>query len=422
VTNFVDYSGLVTSKRRSARKNPFTVASLRLTFSGSKPAVYQELGDARQEWVDWSISDPAFADQADHIGRRWDSLHAEKSDGPMVGYGTLRMFLAEANALDVLPPDQESAAADFEGEDDPDYDTNEEPAAPQPMLWDTNKVNQMLDHAEAQLLDGGAPIYQTGGRIVHPVRTERHSSDEEAVRRPAGALTIQDVSPTRLELYMNDKVRFVRAIPNPNKSDKPSIVKHTAPLKLAQQYIARSDQWNLPTLNGIIETPTLRSDGTLLTAPGYDAASGLLLDMAGTVFPKIPDRPSHEEGVAGLAALLSPFQGFPFEADGPNGKSASRSVMLAAVLTALVRRTLRAAPLHGVSAPTPGTGKTLAIQVVSLIAMGREATAMSQGANKEEDEKRLFSALLQGDLLLTIDNVTRAIGGDALCSIMTERT
>jgi len=97
-------------------------------------------------------------------------------------------------------------------------------------------------------------------------------------------------------------------------------------------------------------------------------------------------------------------------------------VMLAAVLTALVRRTLRSAQVHGVSAPTPGTGKTLAIQVVSLIAMGREATAMSQGATPEEDEKRLFSALLQGDLMVTIDNVTRAIGGDALCSIMTERT
>jgi hypothetical protein len=40
-TNFVDYSGLVTSKRSSARKKPFPVASLQLTFSGSKPAVYQ---------------------------------------------------------------------------------------------------------------------------------------------------------------------------------------------------------------------------------------------------------------------------------------------------------------------------------------------------------------------------------------------
>jgi hypothetical protein len=58
--------------------------------------------------------------------------------------------------------------------------------------------------------------------------------------------------------------------------------------------------------------------------------------------------------------------------------------------------------------------------VVSLIATGRLATAMSQGANSEEDEKRLFSVLLQGDLLLLIDNVTRPIEGDALCTILTQ--
>jgi hypothetical protein len=83
------------------------------------------LGDARQEWVDWCISDPQYAHDAEQIGRRWDSLHADKSDAPMVQFGTLRHFLAEAKALDVLPPDQEAAAADFEGADDPDFDLSE---------------------------------------------------------------------------------------------------------------------------------------------------------------------------------------------------------------------------------------------------------------------------------------------------------
>ena len=52
-----------------------------------------------------------------------------------------------------------------------------------------------------------------------------------------------------------------------------------------------------------------------------------------------------------------------------------------------------------------------------MVATGRLATAMSQGANEEEDEKRLFSVLLQGDLILLIDNVRRPIQGDALCTI-----
>jgi hypothetical protein len=47
---------------------------------------------------------------------------------------------------------------------------------------------------------------------------------------------------------------------------------------------------------------------------------------------------------------------------------------------------------------------------------------MSQGANAEEDEKRLFSVLLRNDLIVLIDNVRRPIQFDALCTILTEPT
>ena len=78
--------------------------------------------------------------------------------------------------------------------------------------------------------------------------------------------------------------------------------------------------------------------------------------------------------------------------------------------------------MHGVSAPTPGTGKSLAVQAAAIIVMGRPVTAMSQGASPEEDEKRFFTILMQGDQMASIDNVTRSIGGDALCTILTEPT
>lgn len=79
-------------------------------------------GDARQEWIDWCTSDPKYADQADAIGRRWDSLHDQRGDG-MVTIGTLRHFLAEVGALDALPPDQDAARDDFDGfEGDPSHD------------------------------------------------------------------------------------------------------------------------------------------------------------------------------------------------------------------------------------------------------------------------------------------------------------
>ena len=34
-------------------------------------------------------------------------------------------------------------------------------------------------------------------------------------------------------------------------------------------------EWEFPVLQGIIEAPAFREDGTIITAPGYDAQSGL---------------------------------------------------------------------------------------------------------------------------------------------------
>ena len=378
------------------------------------------LGDARQELIDWSISDPKFAHDAEHIGRRWDSLHLEKADGPLIDYGTLRHFLDEANALDVLPPNHDEAVEDFDGEDDPDYDMTEESPAPEPMLWDMNRANEMLDHAQNCMLDGGAPLYQTGGRVVYPVRSTQ-ASDDESIRRPSGALTVHEVKPPRMQLFMIKHARFVQP-KTPPRGGEAKLVKRPATENLAKLCLAAPDLWKFPHLIGIIEAPTLRADGTLLTEPGYDPKSGLLLDLGSTKFPNIPDKPSREEALAALTLLKTPFKGFPFVPDGRNGTSASRSAMLSTVLTGLVRRTLPSAPVHGVSAPTPGTGKSLAVQASATIVMGRPITAMSQGASEEEDEKRLFSVLMQGDQMVSIDNVTRPIGGDALCTITTEPT
>ena len=35
-------------------------------------------GDGREEFIEWSTSDPDYADDAESIGRRWDSLHTDR--------------------------------------------------------------------------------------------------------------------------------------------------------------------------------------------------------------------------------------------------------------------------------------------------------------------------------------------------------
>jgi hypothetical protein len=70
-------------------------------------------GDARAEFIEWSTSDPSYAHESDAIGRRWDSLHTQRSDG-QITVATLNKALADAGAADAqAAPD---ASDDFEGE------------------------------------------------------------------------------------------------------------------------------------------------------------------------------------------------------------------------------------------------------------------------------------------------------------------
>jgi P4 family phage/plasmid primase-like protien len=59
-------------------------------------------GSARQEFIDWSIGDPEYADHEVIISKRWDSLNA-KSDGGLITFRTLHKLLLEAGRADAIP-------------------------------------------------------------------------------------------------------------------------------------------------------------------------------------------------------------------------------------------------------------------------------------------------------------------------------
>lgn len=76
----------------------------------------------------------------------------------------------------------------------------------------------------------------------------------------------------------------------------------------------------------------------------------------------------------------TPYSEFQF-ADPATGIS----IALAATLTAVVRRSLRTAPLFAFDAPVMGSGKGLLVKIAALIATGRPAPLLSQGKDEAED-------------------------------------
>ena len=68
--------------------------------------------------------------------------------------------------------------------------------------------------------------------------------------------------------------------------------------EILARYKADSTHAGLPqfrSLRGIVDTPTLRSDGTLLSKSGYDQKSGLYADFNESDWPKIPASPTRKD-------------------------------------------------------------------------------------------------------------------------------
>ena len=193
-----------------------------------------------------------------------------------------------------------------------------------------------------------------------------------------------------------------------------SYVTCNPPMSIVKTLQQRLGALRFPILSGVINAPTLRPDGSILTKPGYDTATGLLFDPRGVTFPTMSDRPSKADAESALALLDDLIGTFPFVELG------DRAVALSAILTAIVRRSLPTAPLHGYTAPVAGSGKSKLVDVASMIASGTAASMISPGKTEEETEKRLGSQLLAGDSVIAIDNCEQPLGGEFLCQALTQ--
>jgi hypothetical protein len=186
--------------------------------------------------------------------------------------------------------------------------------------------------------------------------------------------------------------------------------------RIARSYLARAGRWSAPPLVGVIEAPTLRRDGTILSTEGYDFATALYFDPGDVEFPPIPDEPSRDDATQALQVLLAPIAEFPWL------EPCDRAAALAAILTALIRRSLRTAPLFAFRAPKMSSGKSLLCDIVAMIATGRVAAAMIQGHDEDEIRKRMLAILREGEPVACIDNCEHPLGGAALCSVLTQQT
>jgi hypothetical protein len=238
--------------------------------------------------------------------------------------------------------------------------------------------------------------------------------------------------PTVTRLGTHGVVRAAHDLCRPVNGDGKFI---TLPERVASLYLDMSGEWQLMPLVSISTVPILSADGTIETAEGYQAATGIFCCNIAKL--DIPSKPTKAQAEIALATLREPFRTFPFsdaerrtyngvdvvDLDKPLG--CDESAFLCGLLTAISRPSLRLAPgllLHAPSISGAGTGKGMLVRAIAAIAYGTVLRPFTPGNDRHEMDKRLVAEVIQGNPILFMDNVNGVtLKSDTLASFLTER-
>jgi hypothetical protein len=261
------------------------------------------------------------------------------------------------------------------------------------------------------LLASGIPIFSRGNALVEPVAETVPAADG----RKTVTARLRAMDHYSLLWPIAEAAEFQRYDLKRN-----AWVETNPPMDIVRMILSAERRWRFPRCSGIITTPTLRPDGSLLATPGYDPESQLYL-LPGFQAPPIPENPSKQEALDALKILTDLLSEFSFKAaTGEREGRLNRSIALSGLLTTLVRGSLPTAPMHLIRADTPGTGKSYLVDVISTIATGRWCHVITAARSADETEKRIGAILLDGSPIVSLDNCTHDLGGELLCQ-MSER-
>jgi hypothetical protein len=190
---------------------------------------------------------------------------------------------------------------------------------------------------------------------------------------------------------------------------------HVSPPKDVVHNLAALGDWEFPPLEAIVETPVIRSDGTVLERRGYDRSTRLYLaPTQGFKMPRIPDSPDRLDVAAARDTLLEVIEDFPFVDD------ASQANALALMLTLIMRPAIPGrVPAAIVDSPRMGTGKGLLTEAICLLGTGREAAMVPAPLKEEEWRKVITSLLSEGSTFIAFDEVAQTLSSRSLSAVLT---
>ena len=283
-----------------------------------------------------------------------------------------------------------------------------------PEITITTREHEVTDQAVAAIAADGN-IFQRGGNLVAILEDCRPQPKRTDIKRPPGSLRISLLPHAQIRRLMTVHADWLKS---KVVRDKQENVRAHPPTWAVEAVATFGDWKGIRPLEGIVEAPTLRPDGSLINQPGYDPDTGLWFVPSG-VFPPIPDNPTKLQAESAMDDLLAVVTDFPF------ARVEHTAAWLASCLTALARFAIDGpCPLFLFDANCPGTGKSKLCDITAILATGREMARGAYPDDQSEMEKMLLSVALAGDRFVLFDNVASgfSVGGSALDRALTART
>lgn len=245
-------------------------------------------------------------------------------------------------------------------------------------------------------------LFVQGGRLV------RYRADED------GRPMVEALTRDELRIEAVRRISFERTV---TRKDGGIDVKFVNPPPDLLSNVLKLGEWEgIPPLAGVVEAPVLREDGSVVSDPGYDPASGLLLHPSdGLERFRLPDpAPSAVEDAVRL--LVDELLGdFPF------ASQADRANAIGLLLTPLIRHVVPVVPLAIISSPIKGSGKNLLASAATIVATGRPAEVYPCPVDDEEMRKAILAKLSTGASVVFLDEA-RELRAGALSAALTAET
>jgi hypothetical protein len=272
-----------------------------------------------------------------------------------------------------------------------------------------------LDTLTALVVQAGLPIYARGPVLIDIVQfnglteVERKRLESRQIEVPAGTPILRTLSVNRFEDIASKEIVWREL-----RSGKLRSGPYGGTTVAA--FLERGEWPGIPVFRAFVQHPVIRSleDRTIIRDPGLDRKSGLYLtDTLSVDVPK--GKVSKKDALGAIEVILGPFTKYRF-VDQQRGQA----IVIAAILTSILRHCFRTVPGIAIEAAAPRSGKTKAAQAIGIVALGRRVPMTTYAADDDEMEKRMGALKMMGVRDVLLDNVKARMDSPIIESMITE--